>query len=174
MSFRKVTLYGVWITEKDGTGGRWLKDTNDSQPWFGPEREAQQLADERIPVWRMTNYKVKPKPVSADSIRVEKGRVLDRLNEVRAEVPFFPVPSSQWNTYCPVCGQGPFKHACGTSCEGGKCTVLNHCKPKCTCGLPDNEPCKVHGDKIYKEEDPCTCLEQPGALCPRCHKGIGR
>lgn len=104
-----------------------------------------------------------------EQIEIEKGRVLDRLNETRVGI-----PSSQWNTYCPVCGQGPFKHACGTSCEGGKCTVLNHCKPKCTCGLPDNEPCKVHGDKIYKEEDPCTCLEQPGALCPRCHKGIGR
>jgi hypothetical protein len=28
--------------------------------------------------------------------------------------------------------------------------------------------------QLAAEGEPCTCTESPGALCPRCHAGVGR
>jgi hypothetical protein len=42
-----MTIYGIWITESDGTAGRWMTDVNTSLPWQGTIREARSLISDR-------------------------------------------------------------------------------------------------------------------------------
>lgn len=55
------TLYGVWITNADGTNGRWMTNSPPNI-WRGPKDEAEMYADERNMVHHNNRYTVKEFP----------------------------------------------------------------------------------------------------------------
>ena len=57
--------YGIWITDADGSNGRWMSDSSAGKDqWTGSQDEADYAVSIRQDIYRNVNYEVRlcPKP----------------------------------------------------------------------------------------------------------------
>lgn len=69
--------YGVWITESDGSKGRWMTE-NRSHPWRGTLEDAIFYANQRQNYWAGLGLRYSPMPVQGVSNEEASIRGLDQ------------------------------------------------------------------------------------------------